>query len=467
MYFLLIFIQLLFIKTKKHEFQLTLTFESEDKNQINKNNYFEINILNEPKILLKIGTHHQLIPCYLNINTYTLYISGSNSSLDKSQIKYNSSKSKKYHNLSNMYEYDSTYTYGIQSMDEICLDEKIINIKFYLAESKFAKEKLRYSCLLGLGYEGLMYNFEDEIIHERQMKIESFITQLKKNNIIKKKIFFIIYNKDNDNGKIIFGEYPHETNYCNGCDEGYYNEIENIFVGDLDIIWSVKGFIFSGEKQIYEYLCSIDFELNQGFIIGNDNYKNIIEKNFFNKKILIKECFKKEVRFQNKIYECFYCKKNVDINNFENLILYINKIKYEIVFNYKDIFEEKDEYLFFNIVFPNNEYKYNNGFVLGKPFFKKYPIVFNVEGIVEKIGFYHNLFIKENPNPNPNISTKKINKNRSDFHKISNFILILIGIFIIVLLSYIIRNNLKKSEKRKVNQLIEFYDYSVEQKENN
>ena len=136
------------------------------------------------------------------------------------------------------------------------------------------------------------------------------------------------------------------------------------------------------------------------------------------------------------------------------MILYINKIKYEIVFNYKDIFEEKDEYLFFNIIFPNNEYKYNNGFVLGKPFFKKYPIVFNVEGIVEKIGFYHNLFIKENQNQNPNISTTKINKNGSDFPKISNFILILIGIFIIVLLSYIIRNNLKKSEKRKVNQLI-------------
>jgi hypothetical protein len=131
----------------------------------------------------------------------------------------------------------------------------------------------------------------------------------------------------------------------------------------------------------------------------------------------------------------------------------------------KDIFEEKDEYLFFNIIFSNNEYKYNNGFVLGKPFFKKYPIVFNVEGIVEKIGFYHNLFIKGNPNPN--ISTTKINKNGSDFPKISNIILILIGIFIIVLLSYIIRNNFKKNEKRKVNQLIEFYDYSVEQKENN
>ena len=78
---------------------------------------------NEPFIFLTIGTHHQLIPCYLNINTYTLYISGSNSSLIENQPKYEEYKSIKYQNLSNKYNYESTYTYGIPSIDELYLNK--------------------------------------------------------------------------------------------------------------------------------------------------------------------------------------------------------------------------------------------------------------------------------------------------------------------------------------------------------
>ena len=223
---------------------------------------------------------------------------------------------------------------------------------------------------------------------------------MKNNSIINKKVFFINYNNNDNNGQIIFGLYPHEieNNYCKSCIEEDYIEIENNFIIDTEIIWSIKGYVYVGENKIYDYLCSIDFELNQGFIIGSNDYKENVEKNFFNEKISKNECFKKEINIDNNIFDVYYCNKKVNLSNFENLVFYINKIKYEIEFSYEDIFEEKEEYLFFNVIFLKHEFNFKHDFILGKPFFKKYPLVFNVEGNVEKLGFYYNLFIKVKDN---------------------------------------------------------------------
>ena len=379
-----------------------LPFKTQYPLKIIPEKYFEIKFYNEPRTILTVGTHEQLIPCYLSINTDITYISGSNSILNKNEPKYNEYKSKKYHNISNKIEYNSLYIYGIPSIDVILLNnDKNIDIKFYLTESKFSSNELNYSCILGLGYDSALIDFEDDYSYSN--KIESFITQMKNNEIINKKIFFINYNQTDDNGEIILGSYPHEikNNYCESlCYEDDYIEIENNFINDMDIIWSIKGYIYIGEKQIYEYLCSIDFELNQGFIIGSRDYKENIEKHFFNENISKKICFKKDIYIKNDAFEVFYCRKGVDMSTFDSLKIYVSKIKYEIIFDYKDIFEEKDEYLFFNVIFAKHEFYFRHDFILGKPFFKKYPVVFNVEGKVEKIGFYQNLFIKIKDNKN-------------------------------------------------------------------
>ena len=291
----LIFLQLLIVIIKFTNIlsHLILPFQEHYKSKLNLEDYFKLKFYNEVKTFLNVGTHRQLIPCYLSINTYTIYISGSNSTLKEGQIKYEEYKSKKYQNISNKLEYESTNIYGMPSIDEICLNNEIVfNLKFYLAKKKFSSNELYYSCVIGLGYEGIMYNYEDEDIN--LVKIESFITQMKNNEIINKKIFFINYN--NNDGQIIFGLYPHEikNNYCKSCIEEDYIEIENNFIIDTEIIWSIKGYVYVGENKIYDYLCCIDFELNQGFIIGSNDYKENVEKNFFNEKISKNECFKKE-----------------------------------------------------------------------------------------------------------------------------------------------------------------------------
>ena len=456
---------------------LILKFQTVYPSDLNPDNYFESNFINEPYITMKVGTHRQSIPCYLNLNTPTMYISGSNSSLVKTQPKYDESKSTKYHNTSNQLTCESFYVFGIPSVDEICLNEdKMVQLEFYLAQKKFSSNDLTYSCVLGLGYEEILY--DDEKGEDYKEGILSFVSQMKKNNIIKNKVFFINYNNHNDDnddkGEIIFGVYPHEIKekekYCESCDEKDLIEIGNI-INEIEVIWSVKGYIYVGEELLYDFLGSIEFELSQGFIIGSYNYKMKIEKDFFNERISKNECFKNEIYKKNNVYDSYYCKKDINISKIEKLMIVIDKIKYRIEFTYDDLFSENGDYLYFNVLFTQEEYVYNNDFILGKPFFKKYPMVFNFNEKFEKMGFYQNLFFKKTEKNNTNMNTQNTNKNEisnlNNNNKKSSILiwfLIIIGIIIICLLAFIINRYLRRPRKQKVNELIEFFDYSSVQK---
>ena len=438
---------------------MILQFETQKPSvSINPDNYFELKYNNELKVNIKAGTHRQSIPCYLNINTHTFYISGSNSKLINSQPKYEEFKSTKYQNTSDKITYESFYVYGMPSKDEICLNnDNRVELEFYLAQSKFSSSELTHSCILGLGYEQVPF---DENKENYVDGIESFITQIKNNNIINQKIFFINYN-NNDNGDIIFGAFPHELNgnYYGFFTEENYVEMDNSFINDIEIIWSSKGYIYVGENKLFDYLSTIEFELSQGFIIGSYNYKQNIEKNFFNEKISKNECFKREIFVDKEAFEGFYCKKNVDITKIEDLIILIDKIQYKIEFTYKDLFTELDEYLYFNVLFTQEQDTFKNDFTLGKPFFKKYPMIFNTKERVEKIGFYNDFL--EQKNKGQNGSTKK-DSNSGKVSKLGIF-LIIIGICIIGLLVYISIKYFNRPRKQKVNELIEFFDYSSTQ----
>ena len=444
---------LLIIKITCNKTSLILQFKAENPSiKLTPDNYFELKFTNEIKTYFKIGTHLQALPCYLSISTNSFYISGSDSNLTKGQQKYEEYKSLKYQNVSDKIIYDFLYVYGTPSSDQIYLNNNLtLELKFLLAKTRFSTNELTHSCILGLGYEGIIY---DDYNKDNYIKgFDSFITQMKNNKIIEEKIFFININKENDNGEIIFGAHPHEFNkiYCELCTEDDYIEMENTYINDMEIIWSTKGYIYVGEEMIFDYLSSIDFDLNQGFIIGSFIYKDYIEKNFFNNRILNNECFKKEINVEKNILEGFYCKKNTDITKFENLKIFIDKIKYKIEFNYNDLFTEFNGFLFFNVLFTQKKDTFNNYFILGKPFFRKYPIVFNIDGRIEKIGFYHNIFVQ---NKKREKEEEAIN-NLGNFNKISklNMILIIIGICIICLLISISYKYLRKPKSQKVNEL--------------
>ena len=133
------------------------------------------------------------------------------------------------------------------------------------------------------------------------------------------------------------------------------------------------------------------------------------------------------------------------------------------------MFSDNGDYLYFNVLFTQEEYIYKNDFILGKPFFKKYPMVFDFNEKIEKMGFYQNLLFKKNEKNNTNTQNKDTNEmpisdSNSKKSNVIIWILIFIGIIIICLLAFIINRYLRRPRKQKVNELIEFFDYSSVQK---
>ena len=449
---------IIFINIKSKGTPIVIPFESTNKKELKPEKYFFNLFNNELKINLKVGSHHQSIPCYLNLNSHTVYICGSDSELHNGQPKYEEYKSTTYTNLSSTISSESFYVIGMASKDQICInDNQVINLKFYLAKTRFSSQELIYSCMIGLGYEQVFYDDDDAEGYLEE--IESFLSQLKNANLINKKVFFIKYNDNDDNGEIIFGAFPHEIKdkYYEDCLEENYIEGDNVYTSDIQIVWSIKGYIYSGEKLLFNYLSSIDFELNQGFIIGSYSYKKEVLNNFFSEKLTKGECYTQEVYQQKKAFDGFYCKKNIDITKFENLRIILDKIKYRIDLTYDDLFTLNGDYLYFNVLFTQDEDEFKNDFILGKPVFRKYPIVFNFVRRSEKIGFYNNLSYKKN---GQNINN--VNEGNGSGKKLT-ILLIIIGIVIICLLSYIIIRYCRRPRKQKVNELIEFFDYSAKQ----
>jgi hypothetical protein len=455
---IILFIIILF-NVKLEVNPIVIPFESTNKKELSPEKYFDNLFNNELKITLKVGSHRQSIPCYLNLNMHTVYICGSDSELKNGQPKYEEYKSETYVNTSGAISSESFYVVGKPSKDEICInDNQITDLKFYLAKTRFSSNELIYSCMIGLGYEEVFY--DDDDAQGYLTEIESFLSQLKNNKLINKKVFFIKYNDNDDNGEIIFGAFPHELKdkYCENCIEEEYIEADNIYTTDIQIVWSIKGYIYSGEKLIFNYLSSIDFELNQGFIIGSYLYKKDILNNFFNEKISKEECFTQEIYQQKRAFDGFYCKKDIDITKFESLKIILDKIKYKIEFTFEDLFTMNGDYVYFNVLFTQEEDEFKNDFILGKPVFKKYPMVFNLIKRGEKIGFYNNLSFNKN---RENINN--INNDGKGSSKKLTIILIIIGIIIISLLIFIIHRYCQKPRKQKVNELIEFFDYSSKQ----
>ena len=449
---------IIFINIKSKGTPIVIPFESTNKKELKPEKYFFNLFNNELKINLKVGSHQQSIPCYLNLNSHTVYICGSDSELHNGQPKYEEYKSKTYTNLSSTISSESFYVIGMASKDQICInDNQVTDLKFYLAKTRFSSQELIYSCMIGLGYEQVFYDDDDAEGYLEE--IESFLSQLKNANLINKKVFFIRYNDNDDNGEIIFGAFPHEIKdkYYEDCLEENYIEGDNVYTSDIQIVWSIKGYIYSGEKLLFNYLSSIDFELNQGFIIGSYSYKKEVLNNFFSEKLTKEECYTQEVYQQKKAFDGFYCKKNIDITKFENLRIILDKIKYRIDLTYDDLFTLNGDYLYFNVLFTQDEDEFKNDFILGKPVFRKYPIVFNFVRRSEKIGFYNNLSYKKN---GQNINN--VNEGNGSGKKLT-ILLIIIGIVIICLLSYIIIRYCRRPRKQKVNELIEFFDYSAKQ----
>ena len=259
----------------------------------------------------------------------------------------------------------------------------------------------------------------------------NFLYQLKQNFVIN--VCTIYFSDEN---KLIIGEYPEisepdkfldnqriDINFSdyNNSQYQYYLFIDNIIFND--------SFVSSDNYLL--------FNLSSFFIEGLDEYKDYVQKVFFNEYINRNDlkCYKGE----SKLFgEFFYCDKNVDISKMPSLIFQIKAYNYNITLNYDNLFILIEDKLFFIVYFS----KKNLIWKIGYHIIKQLNIAFNQDK--KTISF-------------SKLKTSKNQEKRTSNNNTGKEILIIVlSSFLISFLSFIINYCYDKIKEKKDKKELEF-----------
>ena len=296
---------------------------------------------------------------------------------------------------------------------------------------------------------------------DQRVKDVTFIKQLKERDLINNYTFFIEYEKDSFNesnkGNLILGMFPHEYNR----DKYDIKKFKEFYA---EIVGSTMGFKINqalyGNNDTIDEDFKVQLAVEDNFIRGNKIFKEFLLDNFFNKYITKRICFESKFSYLDVTNsQFFYCKKKVNLSQFQNIKLIVdnfginendndsnNNTNLIIELNYEDLFTEFDNKYYFLMYFPDNNYE-STYFKLGKVLFQKYLINFNLE--TKKIGFYYNE--KEGKKDDNNDGYNEEKK-----ENIAPWILVGILVFIVmILIGFIIYINPCKKRTKRANELID------------
>ena len=372
------------------------------------NLYFIYTIIkNEIYIEIKVGTPKLTIPTYISLDQYSYYISGKNLS-----GIYNEDKSSSYQLKTDRESsyYKDMFEKGFLSSENIIMND-LKNKEFEIKDFNFvlpSKQGIKlYPSLIGLGIESYY------------MKTTGFLYQLKQKRIIDSYGWTIKYN-NNDKGEIIFGGYPHE--YDNNYNQINFKNAKAESRGSY-INWDLYFDYIKWNNKIFNdsngYILYAELIITNNTIIAPGFFMNIFQENVFKSNLCNAKIY------DNKYYY-FICNKNFKIKNFGSLFFYHKDFEYTFEISYKDLFIENNNEIYSLLFFSQIQL---DRWSLGKPFFKKYQIIFEPDR--KLIGFY---------------------VNKSNFSW-SWIIVYLLGIIIIVLSIYMIYKYKKIPHRIKAKEL--------------
>ena len=272
---------------------------------------------------------------------------------------------------------------------------------------------------------------------------------------------------NNNKGYFIIGE--DLTDDLNEKEEIQYSSCE-IIGGELswslkfDNIYTKKGKL----KNFIKFKSGVNTALiivNYPYLIAPEEYFQYINKTFFNELIAKNICsynqFLRHELFYYNLYSYSCDSKSKYFmgylnNNFPDLVFEHKNLENNFTLTKNDLFaynsfndsDNKLHFLIMNYI----DKAYNFNWYLGIPFLKKYRLSFNYDK--KTIGYYKNdgKSIKRKDNE------KKKNVFDSLIFKIS---LIIILIIIIFILGMIFQKNIKKTRKKKANELDDNYEYDT------
>lgn len=137
------------------------------------------------------------------------------------------------------------------------------------------------------------------------------------------------------------------------------------------------------------YITKLDFNLG-GIVIPE--YFNVYIKKIFENYVNEGKCFT-ESAFVGWSSTLFYCRKDKTViknikNKIPTIIFHQEHLRYNFTISINDLIYEKDDYVFFLLLSSSLQ---KNKWVLGKPFLKKYPFIFNPDS--KEIGFYSSFLL--------------------------------------------------------------------------
>ena len=397
---------------------INLTYESyivyPFKKSTKENKSYPENLLqNDLEITLKIGTPPQSVDLNLRSRIYTFFVTSSQVNLPYKLFNEKESTSlvqisKRETNFTNM-----EYSKGLKISESIYINNKELKgITLMLGT------ELAYNECGALGLR--LINS-----HESSNDL-SFIYQIKKYANLDSYTFTLKYKNDEE-GDLIIGAYPHvydnkfnEKNFLYSKAGSNKNGVN--WVLNFDVIRYNNKSVNVGPKKS---LINIEY----GLIQAPFKYKNYFKNNFYGDRCSEKFNDKRNVTI-------VHCSSNFDITSFKDLIFELKDIETQFVFTYKDLFiKENNEYIF-GIVFDEDVDAKDPTWIFGKPFMKKYELVYDLDRKI--IGLY-----------------KEGNESPSEKSKVNILFIILLVILILAVagLSYFIFFYLKKTRKSRAFEL--------------
>ena len=308
--------------------------------------------------------------------------------------------------------YSGTEFYSAQKAEErIKLNEQINIDNFKFISDGFGEGEL-----------GLNFNFQNNDLLDF-----NFLKELIRNDLIEAYDMKILYNRNNlTSGKLIFGSSPKFT-------IPMHIEEKSIFCFRVDQV------SYQGEY----YTTEIGLDFNSGGIIApGDCYKKI--EKFFEPFVKNNTC--KYILLSNKYDTTFFCNESFhSFENFEKIYINLNdfEFKHSFILEGKDLFMKVDNgYLF---LIRTLLYYASDKWVLGLPFFNKYPVSLNLKK--KLVGFDINRDVEDKPKDNNNSLPWIL------FGIIAFIFLILVGVNVYIFI-------FKKKRKTRANELDEDIIYN-------
>ena len=312
------------------------------------------------------------------------------------------------------------------------------NISFILCTKYYEMDSLYFDGQLGLsmGYEN---KYDTNLI--RQLKAKKYI-----NNYC----YSIIY-ENNEQGFLLLGEFPHNVNKeLNNNKFLNYNE-ENLYwipavKNEKNPRWSITfDKISYSNSELFQIQRNCIFSIENKFIISPSQYFNLV------KEIFGKKC---KVYLMDFNFQFLSCDKDINKEFTPQINFFIKEFNVTFSFDYNDLFVEAKNSLVFLV--GNNAEIEEGHWTLGKPFFKKYLVLFNMDS--KMVGFY-----TKEKEKNIEINSDR-NKNISKFNT-SIFINVLLFI-VIIILSFALYHCYVNKRRIRANELEDKFNYIAKRDEN-